>query len=176
MEKKLYRSGNKMLGGVCAGISEYLDLDSTLIRILWAIIAIFTGIVPGIIVYIICWIIIPLNPAERMERICPECNSLLEDGAKYCSNCGTDVSEVKASEVKAVRGESRALPVILIVSGILIILWGASRLISFWIDFYPHHRLHHYYSFYVSPTGGMVLSAIILILGISLLIMGARKK
>jgi phage shock protein C len=48
-----------MLGGVCAGIAEYLDTDPTLIRLLWVIVTVLTGFAPGIVAYIICWIIVP---------------------------------------------------------------------------------------------------------------------
>lgn len=55
--KKLYRSDSeKMISGVCGGIAEYFNIDATIIRLLWAILA-FSG--TGIIVYIIAAIIIP---------------------------------------------------------------------------------------------------------------------
>ena len=57
MEKKLYRSDtDKMLCGVCGGIAEYFDVDPTIIRLLWAILA-STG--SGIVAYIIAAVIIP---------------------------------------------------------------------------------------------------------------------
>jgi len=57
MEKKLYRSDtDKMLCGVCGGIAEYFDIDPTIIRLLWAILA-CTG--SGIVAYIIAAVIIP---------------------------------------------------------------------------------------------------------------------
>jgi phage shock protein C len=57
-KKKLYRSKkNRMLGGVCGGIAEYLDTDPTLIRILWVLGSLLWG--AGILAYILCWIIIP---------------------------------------------------------------------------------------------------------------------
>jgi phage shock protein C len=59
--RKLYRSGiNRMIGGVCGGAAEYLSLDPTLMRILWILFTVFTG--AGIPVYIICLIIVPVNP------------------------------------------------------------------------------------------------------------------
>ena len=57
-EKRLYRSKkNKILGGVCGGIAEYVDTDPTLIRLLWALTALVWGF--GILAYILAWIIIP---------------------------------------------------------------------------------------------------------------------
>jgi len=57
--KKLLRSNNRMIAGVCAGIGEYFDIDPTLVRLLWVAVVIFTGFFPGVIAYIVAWIIIP---------------------------------------------------------------------------------------------------------------------
>lgn len=57
MAKKLYLSQtNKMLGGVCGGLGEYLDIDPTFIRIIWALLF-FTG--AGFIAYLVAWVIVP---------------------------------------------------------------------------------------------------------------------
>jgi len=73
--KRLYRSGNeKVLGGVCGGIAEYLDLDPTIVRLVLiavtlALIALNLALLPvggiGIIFYIIAWIIMPKNPKHK---------------------------------------------------------------------------------------------------------------
>lgn len=66
MEKRLYRSRtNRMLGGVCAGIAEYIGADPTLVRLIWALISLFppTTLV-GIGGYLIAWLIIPEAPAQ----------------------------------------------------------------------------------------------------------------
>ena len=63
MSKKLYRSSkNTMLGGVCAGIAEYFDIDPTLIRLGFVLLSLFTACFPGILVYIIALFIIPKDP------------------------------------------------------------------------------------------------------------------
>jgi len=60
--KRLYRSRrHKMLGGVCGGIAEYLGVDPTIVRVAWIVISIFP-LIPGILVYIIAWIVIPKEP------------------------------------------------------------------------------------------------------------------
>ena len=62
--KRLYRSGReKILGGVCGGIAEYLNVDPVIIRLLWVIFALIYG--TGILAYIIAWFIIPKNPKHR---------------------------------------------------------------------------------------------------------------
>ncbi len=59
MTKRLFRSSDAMLGGVCAGIAEYFDLDPTLIRIAYIVLTIVTAVLPSLIGYIILWIVIP---------------------------------------------------------------------------------------------------------------------
>ena len=57
--KRLYRSKNeRMLGGVCGGLGEHLDVDPTVIRLIWVIVTVLS-FGTGIIVYILAWIIIP---------------------------------------------------------------------------------------------------------------------
>jgi phage shock protein C len=61
--KKLMRSrSDRKIAGVCAGLAQYLDLDTSLVRILWFFVGIVSGIFPGIIAYILAWIIIPEEP------------------------------------------------------------------------------------------------------------------
>lgn len=61
MQKKLYRTTNgKMIAGVCGGVGEYLNIDPTVIRLLWVLFAIFGG--GGILAYIIAALIIPERP------------------------------------------------------------------------------------------------------------------
>lgn len=57
--KKLYRSStNKMVCGVCGGIADYVNIDPTVIRLLWVVFSIF-GV--GLFVYIIAAIIMPIQ-------------------------------------------------------------------------------------------------------------------
>ena len=63
MKKKLYRSKkDHMIAGVCGGIAEYFDVDTTLVRLLTVLFVLLGG--AGVAVYIIAWIIIPKNPEE----------------------------------------------------------------------------------------------------------------
>ncbi|MBU4299639.1 MAG: PspC domain-containing protein [Nanoarchaeota archaeon] len=62
--KRLYRSGKeKILGGVCGGIAEYLNVDPVIIRLIWAVSILVYG--SGFLLYIIAWIIIPRNPEHK---------------------------------------------------------------------------------------------------------------
>ena len=61
MDKRLYKSNeNRMIDGVCGGIAEYFNMDSTLVRLGWVLLCALGG--SGIIAYIIAAIIIPRNP------------------------------------------------------------------------------------------------------------------
>ena len=57
--KKLYRSSNRILAGVCGGLAEYLDVDPTLIRVIYAALSLFTVAFPGVLFYIILMILMP---------------------------------------------------------------------------------------------------------------------
>ncbi len=58
-QKKLTRSTNKILAGVCGGIAEYFDIDPTVVRILYAALTCFSAAFPGLILYIIMLLIMP---------------------------------------------------------------------------------------------------------------------
>lgn len=82
MTDKLYRSGvDKKLGGVCGGLAEYFDIDSTLIRLVVLLTFLVGGV--GLLVYIVAWIVIPENPGYQ-------------SGAAY-RNHGNVVDEMKES-------------------------------------------------------------------------------
>ena len=58
MEKKLQRDmQHKVIGGVCAGLANYFDIDATLLRLLFAFMILFAG--TGFWLYIILWIVMP---------------------------------------------------------------------------------------------------------------------
>lgn len=59
--KRLYRSRkDRVLGGVCAGIGNYFNVDPVLIRVAWAV-SFFAGGV-GLLAYLLAWIIVPEEP------------------------------------------------------------------------------------------------------------------
>ncbi len=60
--KRLVRPmDKKKIAGVCAGFADYLEVDLTLMRIIWLCAAIFTGV--GFIAYLACWIVMPKQEA-----------------------------------------------------------------------------------------------------------------
>jgi phage shock protein C len=61
--KKLYRNmKNKMLGGVAAGLGDYLTIDPTLVRLGFVALALLGG--PGFVIYLIMWLVVPPEPVD----------------------------------------------------------------------------------------------------------------
>lgn len=58
VKKRLFRSKkDRILGGVCAGVADYLDVDPTIVRLIWVLLTLAWG--AGLLLYIIAWIIVP---------------------------------------------------------------------------------------------------------------------
>lgn len=55
--KKLTKSNERMICGVCAGFAKYFDVDPTIIRLIWAVLVLCAG--TGLLAYIICAIVMP---------------------------------------------------------------------------------------------------------------------
>ena len=66
--KRLYRSRKEtILGGICGGIAEHIDVDPSLIRLVWIVVSLIS-LGTGIIVYLAAWIIIPESPEESVQQ------------------------------------------------------------------------------------------------------------
>ncbi len=57
--KKLQKSNNKIIAGVCAGLAEYMEVDPTVIRVIYATLSIFSAGFPGVLLYLILCLIMP---------------------------------------------------------------------------------------------------------------------
>ena len=65
MKKRLYRNTkDKMIAGVCSGVADYIGADPTIIRIIWAFIAL-SG--TGLAAYLICALVIPEKPNDIID-------------------------------------------------------------------------------------------------------------
>lgn len=59
--KRLYRSRtDRKIAGICGGLAQYFDIDPVIVRLAWALLFFLAG--TGFIVYLIAWIVIPLEP------------------------------------------------------------------------------------------------------------------
>lgn len=59
MDKKLTKSNNKMIAGVCAGFAEYFGWEVTMVRVLYLLLSLFSVGFPGLLLYIILAIVMP---------------------------------------------------------------------------------------------------------------------
>ena len=65
MDKKLYRNTNsKMIAGVCSGVAEYVNIDPTVVRLIWALIGLSGA---GILAYLVAALIIPEKPSNIID-------------------------------------------------------------------------------------------------------------
>ena len=141
MKNKLYRSKKDcVIGGVCGGIAEYFNIDSTLVRLLAVLIFFFGG--SGIIAYIIGWIIIPQNPNGKTEDNSENKGEIEGKIKKGTDKVNKTVEENLSEEwSKGNSGKNRniILGVILIIAGLIFmgttffpwITWAA------WGTFWP---------------------------------------
>ena len=66
--KRLTRSTNKVVAGVCGGIAEYFEIDPTLVRIAYAALTIFSAGFPGVLLYLIMLMLMPKgNDYEQLN-------------------------------------------------------------------------------------------------------------
>jgi len=141
MKNKLYRSKKDcVIGGVCGGIAEYFNIDSTLVRLLAVLIFFFGG--SGIIAYIIGWIIIPQNPKGKTEDNSENKGEIVGKIKKGTDKVNKTVEEnLSEGWSKGNSGKNRniILGVILIIAGLIFmgttffpwITWAA------WGTFWP---------------------------------------
>jgi phage shock protein C len=65
MAKTLYRSqAKKILGGVCGGLADYLDMDVNVVRLLFVGVTLATALLPMTLFYLIAWIIVPMEKSS----------------------------------------------------------------------------------------------------------------
>jgi phage shock protein C len=68
--RRLYRlAHDKKIAGICAGLARYLDTDVTLVRILTVAVVCVTGFVPGLVAYLITWMIMPVDEGVQHSPV-----------------------------------------------------------------------------------------------------------
>ncbi|MFA6094687.1 MAG: PspC domain-containing protein [Candidatus Paceibacterota bacterium] len=66
--KKLLRSKkDRVIAGVCGGLGIYFNVDPVLLRLIWLLLVIMTGIFPGILVYLVAILVVPLEPDQSVS-------------------------------------------------------------------------------------------------------------
>ncbi len=59
MSKRLTRSSDKWIAGVCAGVGDYTGLDPNLVRLIAGVALVFTGVFPLVFLYLLAWMLMP---------------------------------------------------------------------------------------------------------------------
>ncbi len=63
--KRLYRSRTEvLLAGVCGGVGLYIQMDPVIVRLIWVGVTCVTGFIPGIVAYLVAWLIVPREPTR----------------------------------------------------------------------------------------------------------------
>lgn len=61
----LKKSRNKMIAGVCSGLAEWLGWDPTVVRLGYVLVSILSAAFPGLLVYIVLWVVMPAADSEE---------------------------------------------------------------------------------------------------------------
>jgi phage shock protein PspC (stress-responsive transcriptional regulator) len=139
MENKLYRSRkDRMLFGVCGGLGKFFGVDSTIIRIVFVLLA-FTGF--GILAYIVIAIIAPLEESQKItpQDIIQENAAEIKETANKLGNelRNTFSGKGKEPEEDALKEQTRrnnALGIVIIIIGVICLL-GVFNLFS-WVHWW----------------------------------------
>jgi phage shock protein PspC (stress-responsive transcriptional regulator) len=95
MGKKLYRSEtNRMIAGVCGGIAEYFNMDTTIVRLIFVFFVLWGG--GGVLAYIVCWMVIPTETS--IERPSDE---IIKENSEEIKNTVTKTAKGLKTEVKS---------------------------------------------------------------------------
>ncbi len=90
MERRLYRSrSNRMIGGVCGGLGEYLGIDATIVRLFFVLLAFGNGI--GMPIYLLLWIVMPPEDLERDSNFSTTVRSGAEEIAAQAREMGEEL-------------------------------------------------------------------------------------
>jgi len=129
MNKKLYRSRKDyMIAGVCGGIAEYFDIDSTLVRLLTVLVVFLGG--AGVVAYIIAWIVIPKNPDQVFDETFEERENIKEKFKNGAKNVIEEVKEHFESKEPSPKSEKNKR----VLGGIIVIVIGSIFLLN---GFFP---------------------------------------
>ena len=141
MEKRLYRNrSERMIWGVCGGLANYFDMDPTIVRIIFVLLALTNGV--GIVVYIIMAIVVPLEGS----KVATSKEVIKENVEEIKETAGQIGNEIRSTFEKAdeedtsgkIRRRRNLLGMALIVIGIVILL-GTLNLFHWlnWVYIWP---------------------------------------
>ncbi|MCF8412076.1 MAG: PspC domain-containing protein [Melioribacteraceae bacterium] len=147
MTHQLFRSPvNKVFGGVCSGLSTYLNLDITLIRVLFIVLFFFQGL--GAFLYIVLWIIVPLNYSDTYSARFAGSKQSSENETEQKHNSNAEDTNYTQFSARQSNNKGR------IVAGIILIVIG----LMFAADrFLPHLDFEDIFSVVLIISGAALL-------------------
>ena len=144
-----------MIAGVCGGIAEYFDVDSTLVRLLTVLVVLLGG--AGVIAYIIAWIVIPKNPKQTSDENFEKREKLKEKIKKGAEDVFEEVKEHFESKEPHHKSERNRR----ILGGIIVIVIGVIFLLN---------------SLFPWVAWGSLWPVILIVVGTMIMIQAFKKK
>jgi phage shock protein PspC (stress-responsive transcriptional regulator) len=128
--QRLYRSrSDALLGGVCGGIAEHLGVDPTLVRVVFAVLAVVSGI--GILIYLLLWLIVPLEGVAQ-----PSPREAVRAGAEEIADRAQELGqEVRTAVAQREIGFAFVVAAILIFLGVSLLLRNLGFWWAWWLGF-----------------------------------------
>jgi phage shock protein PspC (stress-responsive transcriptional regulator) len=124
MNRRLYRSRrDSILGGVAAGVADYFDMDPSIVRVVWAVLALVTGGI-FLVLYIVMWIVVPEGPSAATVARAAEPGGEL--AVTEAMGTAAPPSDWEAHEQRLRRGGSGGA----VIFGVILIGLGAWFLID----------------------------------------------
>jgi len=133
--RKLYRSStDRIISGVCGGLAEHFEIDPTLVRVIFIVLALMSGV--GVIIYLALALLVP---SEGKEEKTPK--ETIKEGAEEIGQKAKEVATEVGEGVKKVASRAKApgtflLGLVLVLIGIWFLLQNLGLQWPFWMDFH----------------------------------------
>lgn len=162
MNRRLYRSRrDSILGGVAGGVADYFDMDPSIVRIVWAVLALVTGGI-FLVLYIVMWIVVPEGPsAATVAQTAAGAATPAEPGSEAAATGTAPVTDASAptwevQEQRIRRGGAGGA----VIFGLILIGLGVWFLIDRYIP---------------AINGDLLWPVALVVLGIVLLVIALRR-
>jgi len=122
--KKIYRKTDDcIIAGVCGGLADYFEIDETLVRIIFVLLAVGGG--SGILIYLVLWLVIPKVGKENKKTNWEEnVKDFAQDVGKKAKTVASEFKkEIKVEKISPEKRQGSFL-------GLMLILWGGILLIN----------------------------------------------
>ncbi len=133
--RKLYRSSSdRIISGVCGGLAEHFEIDPTLVRVIFIVLALMSGV--GVIIYLALALLVP---SEGKEEKSPK--ETIKEGAGEIGQRAKEVATEVGAGVKKVASKAKApgtflLGLVLVLIGIWFLLQNLGFQWPYWMDFH----------------------------------------